>query len=141
MAIGSIFANDLAKLIANGVAIANIADNAGVSPLTNLYWSLHTGDPSAGNQTTNEATYPGYSRVSVLRSGAGLVATNNVINPTAAVTFPESSGGTETYTHAALGTAASGTGKIIASGPISPNIPIAASRIPQLKTTTAVTIS
>src|SRR5262245_35265390 len=50
------FDNDLLKLIFNATPIANIADNAATSPLTNLYLSLHTADPGAGgNQTTNEA--------------------------------------------------------------------------------------
>ena len=40
----STFDNDLLKLIFNATAIANIADNAGSSPLTNLYLSLHTAD-------------------------------------------------------------------------------------------------
>ncbi len=45
MSKGNTFENDLLKLIFNATAIANIADNAGSSPLTNLYVSLHTADP------------------------------------------------------------------------------------------------
>jgi hypothetical protein len=42
---------NLLKLIFNAVAIANIADNAAASPLTNLFWALHTADPGdAGTQ-------------------------------------------------------------------------------------------
>ncbi len=41
-----------------------IADNAATSPITNLYVSLHTGDPGeAGDQTTSEAAYTSYARV------------------------------------------------------------------------------
>lgn len=36
MSKGNTFENDLLKLIFQGVAIANIADNAASSPLTNL---------------------------------------------------------------------------------------------------------
>lgn len=35
-----VFENDLLKLIFNGTAIANLADNA--APLNNLYLTLHT---------------------------------------------------------------------------------------------------
>ena len=62
MAFGSTFENDLVKLIFNGTAIANIADNTASSPLTSLYVSLHTADPGeAGDQTTSEATYVTYT--------------------------------------------------------------------------------
>src|SRR6266403_2144335 len=57
------FENDCLKLVFNGTAIANIADNAASSPLTNLYLSLHTADPGeAGVQTTNECAYTAYPR-------------------------------------------------------------------------------
>ena len=45
MSKGNTFENDWMKLIFNATAIANIADNAASSPLTNLYVSLHTADP------------------------------------------------------------------------------------------------
>ena len=39
--------------------------------ITNLYVSLHTADPGeAGDQTTSEATYTGYARIAVVRSGS-----------------------------------------------------------------------
>lgn len=43
---GDTFENDVLKLIFNGTAIANLADNAASSPLTNLEVSLHTADPT-----------------------------------------------------------------------------------------------
>ena len=47
--------NSILDLLFNATAIANVADNTATSPLTNLYVSLHTGDPGeAGTQTTNE---------------------------------------------------------------------------------------
>jgi hypothetical protein len=45
MSMGNTFENDIAKLIFNATAIANIADNAASSPLTSLYVALHTADP------------------------------------------------------------------------------------------------
>ena len=63
------FENDILKLIFNGTAITNVADNAATSPLANLYVSLHTADPTdAGNQTSNEISYTGYARVAVARN-------------------------------------------------------------------------
>jgi hypothetical protein len=69
---GSTFEQDILKLIFNATAIANIADNAATSPLTNLFVALHTADPlEAGDQTSSEATYTGYARVAVLRTSGG----------------------------------------------------------------------
>jgi hypothetical protein len=57
------FANELLKLIFNGTPIANLADNAASSPITNWELSLHTALPTSG-QNHNEVTYTGYARVS-----------------------------------------------------------------------------
>lgn len=48
MSKGNTFENDLLGLIFNGDAIANLADDAATSPLTDLYVALHTGDPAKG---------------------------------------------------------------------------------------------
>lgn len=140
MSLGNTFENDLAKLIFQATAIANIADNAATSPLTNLYVSLHTGDPGeAGSQTTNECAYTSYARVAVARSGSGWTVTNNVVNPAATIAFPAATGGSETATYFAIGTASSSTGKILVSGSISPTIAISSGVTPQLTTSTAIT--
>src|SRR5437660_10228120 len=66
------FEADILKLIFNATAIANLADNAAASPLTNISVALHTADPGeTGNMTTSEATYTGYTRVSVARTSGG----------------------------------------------------------------------
>lgn len=144
-----IFENDLLKLIFNGTAIANIADNAASAPLTNLFVSLHTADPQAGttegsSQTTAEATYTGYARVSVARTaGAWSITTdaNGItgVSPTSPITFPQATAGTNTITHLAIGTAASGTGKILYAGPVTPNISVTAGVQPQLTPATRIT--
>src|SRR5215475_9320491 len=104
------FENDWLKLIFNAVAIANIADNAATSPLTNLYLSLHTADPGAGgNQTTNEATYASYARVAVARTSGGFTVSSNSCVLASAANFPSPTGGAgEVETHFAVGTASSG---------------------------------
>lgn len=134
------FENDFLKLIFNATAIANIADNAGTSPLTNLYVSLHTADPGeAGDQSTNEIAYTSYARVAVARTSGGWTITANSVSPAAAINFPAGTGGTGTATHFGVGTDASGTGKLLYSGTITPNIVTGAGITPQL--TSGSTIS
>lgn len=141
MSIGNTFENELMLLIFNATAIANIADNASSSPVTNLYVSLHTADPGeTGNQTTNETSYTSYARVAVARSGSGWTVTNNSVSPAATISFPACTGGTATITHAAVGTASSGTGRILFKGTVTPNISVSSGVTPQLTTSTALTI-
>jgi len=140
MSKGNTFENDLLKLIFNATPIANIADDAVTSPLTNLYVSLHTADPGeAGDQTTSECAYTSYARVAVARSGAGWTVTDNSVSPAATIAFPAATGGTETATYAGFGTDASGAGKLLYSGAISPTIDISSGVTPRLTTATAIT--
>jgi hypothetical protein len=137
---GNVFENDLLKLIFNATAIANIADNAATSPLTNLHVSLHTADPGeAGDQTTNEATYTSYARVAVARTTGGWTVTNNSVSPVANIVFPTATGGTNTITHFAVGTAASGAGKILYSGTVTPNIAVESGVSPTLTVASTIT--
>lgn len=140
MSLGNTFENDLALLIFNATAIANIADNAASSPLTNLYVSFHTADPGeAGNQTTNETSYTSYARVAVARSGSGWTVTGNSVSPAANVDAPQCTGGTATLTHFAVGTAASSTGKLLVKGTLTPNISVSSGVTPRLSTSTTIT--
>lgn len=140
MSKGNVFENDLLLLIFNATAIGNIADNAASAPLTDLYASLHTGDPGeGGSQTTNECTYTSYARVAVARSGSGWTVTGNSVSPAAEIAFPAATGGTETVTHWAVGTASSGTGKLLYKGTVSPNLAVTSGVTPRLTTATAVT--
>ena len=139
---GSTFDNDWLKLTLNATAIANIADNAASSPLTNVYLSLHTADPGAGgSQTTNEATYTSYARVAVARSGSGWTVSGSSATLTSLVAFPTATGGSETETYFAVGTASSGAGKILYRGPITPNIAVSNGVTPELTTGTTITES
>jgi hypothetical protein len=136
----STFDNDLLKLIFNGTAIANLADNAASSPFTNLYLSLHTANPTAaGDQTTSECNYTSYARVAVARTSGGWTVTGSSVSPASIITLPTSTGGTtQTATHAAIGTASSGTGKILYSGAISPNVVINSGVTPTLPTSSTI---
>jgi hypothetical protein len=141
MSKGDTFENDLLKLLFNATPIANIADNAAASPLTNLYVSLHTADPGeAGNQTTSEISYTGYARIPVARTSGGWTVTGNSVSPVAAITFgamTAGAGGTVGFW--AVGTALSGAGKILYSGTVSPSISVANGVTPQLTVASAIT--
>lgn len=122
---GNTLSSDVLSLILNAVAIGNIADNTATSPATNLYVSLHTADPGGGgNQTTNEVAYTGYARVAVARSSGSPQWT--VTNPgtggqavnAAQVSWPACTAGTATAAWFAVGTASSGTGKVLYRGQI-----------------------
>jgi hypothetical protein len=134
------FENDLLKLIFNATAIANIADNASASPLTNLFVSLHTTDPGeTGTQTTNECTYTSYARVTIARTSGGWTVTGNSVSPVANIDFPAATGGSETAQYAAVGVAVSGASKILYSGAITPTIAISTGVTPRLTTASTIT--
>ena len=125
MSKGDTFENDMQKLIFQAVAIANIADNAATAPLTNLYVSLHTGDPGeAGTQLTSESAYTGYARVAVARTSGGWAVAANVIDNVAAITFPLCTAGSSTVTYFGVGTAVSGAGKLLYSGALTASLAI-----------------
>jgi hypothetical protein len=125
MSKGNTFELDLLKLIFNATAIANIADNASSSPLTNLYIALHTADPGeAGSQTTNEANYTSYARVAVARTAGGWTASANPVVNAALIQFPQCTGGTNTITHVSIGTDSSGAGKILYSGALTSSLSV-----------------
>lgn len=132
MSKGNTFENDLLKLIFNATAIANMADNAATSPLTNLYVSLHTADPGeGGDQTSGEANYGSYARVAVARSGSGWTVTGNSAVNAALVQFPKCTSGDDLITHVGVGTAASGTGKLLYSGPLNDQLSVSLNNQPQ----------
>ncbi len=140
MSKGNTFENDFLKLIFNATTIANLAINATSSPLTVLWVSLHTANPDeTGTQSTSEATYGGYARVSVARTTAGWVVTNNSVSPAADIVFPAATSGTNTITHAAVGVASTGASKILWKGAVSPNISVSTGVTPRLTTGSAIT--
>lgn len=140
MSKGNVFENDLLKLIFNGTSIDYIANNNTISPLTHLYVSLHTSDPGeSGNQTTNETDYGDYERIAVSRDSSGWTITDNEVNPTSEIIFPESTNTSSTLTHFAIGTDYSGSGKILYKGELNPAVDIVAGITPRLTTSTSVT--
>jgi len=91
---GDTHRNDYLKLMYNATAIANVADNAASSPLTNVKAALHTTWPgTSATQATNACTYGTYAQVNVPRSGSGFTVSNNDVTLAAEVTFPEAGAG------------------------------------------------
>lgn len=135
------FENDLLRLIFNGTPIPNLADNAATAPLTSLFVALHTADPGeTGSQSTNEVAYTGYARVAVARTPSGWVVTGNSVRPATNIEFGEMTGGTPgTATHASIGTAATGAGKILYRGALTPTIAYNLGVVPRIKTTSTIT--
>jgi hypothetical protein len=139
MSKGNTFENDILKLIFNATAIADLAENDATSPATTLTVALHTADPGeAGDQTTNEISYTGYSRVAVNRNSGGWTVSGNSVSPAANITFGEMTAGTGgTVTHISVGTGVSN--KLLYSGSISPTIAVVNGVIPVITTGTVIT--
>ena len=110
---------------------------AGTGMLPNtVIVSLGTGSGGTGtyNVSQSQTVYTSGSPGSVL-------ATASSVALTAAVNFPKATGGSETETYFSIGTASSGTGKILHAGPISPTINVSNGVTPQLTTGTTITES
>ena len=115
--------NDYGLLMFNNDTWAAIGDATGIVGSTVdgvFHVSLHTSDPGeTGDQTTNEASYGSYLRVSVARTTGGWTisgtAPTNATNA-AIIPFAEASSGSETITHFGIGTDTSGTGNLLWSG-------------------------
>lgn len=134
------FSASFLNLIFNGVTMAGLAQNVTSGALTSLYVALHTADPGAGgNQNTSECSYGSYARVGVLRNSTGWTLSGTTITPNANIVFPAATSGSQTATYFSIGTAASGAGQILYSGPISPPISITTGVTPELLTGTTVT--
>lgn len=137
--------NAILNLIFRAVAIANIADNAASSPLTNLYWALHTADPTdSGAQNASEATYTSYARVAVARTAGGMTAASGgSTSPAANVDFPTATGPVlptvVAITYASIGIASAGATSILYSGAVTPTINVSNGVTPRLTTASTIT--
>lgn len=147
MSIADVTENNILKLYFNATAIANIADNAAASPLTNLYWALHTADPGAsGVQNTSETSYGSYARQAVARTTGGMTASSaQTTSPVANITFPAATSPTlptvQSILFASIGVAVSGATNMLYSGPVTPNINVSTGVQPILTTASTVTES
>jgi len=132
----------LLQLLFTNTDFANVGDVAGLrgSSLAGaLFISLHTADPGeSGSQSTSEATYTSYARVSMPRNGSTWTVTGNSVSPAAIISFPAATGGTNTITHFGVGTASSGTGVLLYKGTVTPSIAVTSGTTPRLTAATSI---
>ena len=111
----------LLGLLFTNADLAGVGDAGGlrgsVTPGT-LYISLHDSDPGpAGDQTSNESSYPGYARAAVPKTGAGWKVVERLMIPMAPIVFPD---GAADARYLGIGVAETGAGKLLYSGPVTP---------------------
>lgn len=126
--------NSILALIFNATAWADIAENDSSAPATNLYLSLHTGDPGVGgSQLTNEGTiYTNYTRIAVARTTGGWDAPASGATANAALAqFPQCGASGANITHVAIGTASSGAGTVLYAGSLTSPLAVANGIQPQ----------
>jgi hypothetical protein len=133
--------NAIMLLIYNATAWANMADNAGSTPQTNIAVALHTADPGeSGTMSTSESAYTSYARVNVARTNVGWTVTNNSVSPAANIDFPAGTGGSGTITNFSTGKTGGGASAIHMSGTCTPNVVSGNGVTPRLTTATALTV-
>ncbi|MCP3980748.1 MAG: hypothetical protein GY716_15710 [bacterium] len=127
------FTNEFLDLVLNNQDLPLIGDASGLQNSAadgSLYMALHTAFPSdGGDQDTSEAAYTSYARVTIARDdtqwtipGAGGAGT---ADNTAQQQFPKATGVSddEDVFYWSLGTAVSGTGKILWWGHLGAAVP------------------
>ena len=140
--------SDLLKLVFNNTTASLIGDATGLVGSATagvLYVSLHTADPTeGGNQTSSETSYTGYGRVSVARTTGGWTVTLVDVGPStvanaAQTNFPQcTSGSPQTITHVGVGTALTGTGKLLYSGSLASSLAVSQNITPSFAPGTLV---
>lgn len=121
-------ANAILDLIYRAIAWADIAQNDGSSPATNIDVALHTAAPVTSSQSSNEATFGGYVRAQIVRSAAGWTAASGGSLATLALSqFVECTSGSNTVTHVSTGV----SGTIIHYGALSASRSVSAGIQPQ----------
>jgi len=127
--------NDFLLLLFNNTGSSLIGDATGLRGSTvagSLFVGLHTGDPGeAGTQSTSEATYTGYARKGVVRSGSGWTVSGNSVSNAAVVTFDQCTAGANTITHFSIGTDLSGAGKLLYKGALTASLSVSTPIAPQ----------
>ncbi len=137
------FENEILDLLFTGSSIDSIAENAATSPSTELWFALHTADPTdSGTQGSNEVSLTGYARVAVARTSSGFSVVNNSVRPAINVDFPQlTSTSTATANYATIGLASAVTsGEFIASGSLEPVINLSENVIPRITTASSFTL-
>lgn len=122
------FQNDFLLLLFNNVAIAGIGDAGGILGSAvdgSLYGSLHTANPGEkGDQESNEAAYTSYVRIAIARTVGGWTVVGSQASNAALAQWAAATGGDEVEKYWGIGTAATGAGKLLASGKFKFPLPV-----------------
>jgi len=129
------FIDNYLKHALHNTTFPNIGDVTGLlaaATVGSVWVELHTADPgTADSQTTSEATYTGYGRVSLNRNATDIDITGGVASNLIIVTFPKNTGADQTVTHTSFGFAQTGAGQIYLSGALSSPFLISTNTTPQ----------
>lgn len=125
--------NSIVNLMYRATAWANVADNAGSSPLTNTYVGLHTSNLSAGTnqQSENETAYTNYARVAVARSTGWDAASGGATANAGTISFPQCGASGATLTHVSVGVGSSGTTGVWHYGALNSSLAVSSGITPQ----------
>lgn len=143
----NVWESDLLKLVFNNTTASLIGDATGLVGSATagvLYVSLHTADPSeGGSQTSSEATYGAYARVSVARTVGGWTVVEvdsgpSTVTNAAQVNFPQCTSGTNSITHVGVGTSSSGTGKLLYKGALASPLAVSQNITPSFAASTLI---
>jgi len=107
--------NSILALMYNATTWANVAVNATVAPLTDVFVSLHVGalTPATGTQSDQETAYSNYLRVAKARSVAGWTApSGGATENEGSVQFAQCGVTGAVLTYVATGTTATGSAGI-----------------------------
>lgn len=138
-------ANILLRHIFWNEDIPGIGDASGLqnsATTGSLYVVLFSATPGAsGNAATNELAYTGYARVAMPRNNSTWSITNNIVSPSATITFGQCTGGTIVdSTYWGITTSASGAGDFLLYGALNATIIMAQLVTPRLTTASTITI-
>ena len=133
------FENDLLLCIFNNVNMGSIGDATGIRGSTtagSLYIALHTADPGeAGTQSTSEAAYTGYARMGLARTAGNFNVSANAVNLVSNLDFGNCTANPgAALTHFSIGTDATGAGKVLYKGSLSPTVVMNVGVVPRMTT-------
>jgi len=139
MSASNLFETALLALIFENADAANVGDATGLrgsSTAGVFHISLHVGSPGeTGDQTTNEAAYTDYDRVSVARASAQWTASGNTVDNDNAITFPECTGSSSSVDAFGIGSTAftdsPNAGDLFIYGTVSPTLAVSTGITPE----------
>ena len=113
---------------------ANVAVDATVAPLTDVYVALHTGDLTAGtnSQAENEGTvYTNYVRKAVARSTGWAAASGGATSNVATISFAQCGASGATLSDVSTGVGSSGATAVWHYGDLNSNLIVSSGITPQ----------